>query len=664
MQSCHALPVVEAGTEHGSVPFRVVIVGRPNSGKSLIFNELTKVYSIVANYPQTTVAPSSQLIDIAGRAVLLVDTPGLSSLLVNSPDERSTLEVLISQRPDGVLFCSDAMHLKQSLMLLIQVMELGLPTICCLNKMDDTASCGMIIDTAALSARLSIPVVELSAAHGFGFDALKGALGQLMQSKASNRDCSAPVTYQPFFQEFAAGVRSLFPLESRPSCGLVLLYLQGDPTASLWFAKTLADGVLNKLQGMVAEFWQRYPANRVGLLLFQNRLSFVEQLTATILQQASYVPPSPARHAEALCRHPVYGWFIFLAILWLTFKGVGIGAADLGGWLDSTLFSPATQWLGESLPYPLLNEFLVGQFGLLTMGVANAMVTVVPILAIFFLIVNLLEDIGYLPNLSVLANRTLRPFGLTGKAVLPLVLGTGCNTTATMSSRILETKKERLLVSFLVALGVPCSVQLGILMAILATMPFSALLLVLGSVLLTTVACGLIMNRLVPSKGKAVIFIQELPSFHWPHWRNILLKTYYRVKWFLVEAVPMFMVAALAMFAMEKSGLLSVIKQLLHPLITGFLSLPDKTTEVFILVLARREVGAVYFKQMVEGGEIDYIQIVTGLIVITLFIPCVSNTMVMLKEYGVRWAVSTNLAIIAIAILVGGTINHLLRLFV
>ncbi|MBF0097060.1 MAG: ferrous iron transporter B [Magnetococcales bacterium] len=664
MESCHALPGIGAGTGNDSVPFRVVIVGRPNSGKSLIFNELTKVYSIVANYPQTTVAPSSQVIDIFGRSVLLVDTPGVSSLLVNSPDERSTLDALIGQRPDGVLFCSDAMHLKQSLMLLVQVMELGLPTVCCLNKVDDTAACGMIIDSAALSATLSVPVVELSAAHGFGFDALKSSLRQLMESKASYRDCSVPVSYQPFFQEMATTIRSLFPLESRPSCGLILLYLQGDQTASNWVAKTLADGVLCKLQGMVEEFRQKYPANRVGLLLFQNRLAFVEQLTGTILRQASYVPPSPARHAERLCRHPVYGWFIFLAILWMTFKGVGIGAADLGGWLDSTLFSPATQLIGENISYPLLNEFLVGQFGLLTMGLANAMVTVVPILAIFFLIVNLLEDVGYLPNLSVLANRTLRPFGLTGKAVLPLVLGTGCNTTATMSSRILETKKERLLVSFLVALGVPCSVQLGILMAILATMPFSALLLVLGSVLLTTVACGLLMNHLVRSGKKKVVFIQELPSFHWPHWRNILLKTYYRVKWFLVEAVPMFMVAALTMFVMEKSGLLQVIKQLLHPLITGFLSLPDKTTEVFILVLARREVGAVYFKQMVESGEIDYVQIVTGLIVITLFIPCVSNTMVMLKEYGVRWAVSTNLAIIAIAVLVGGAVNHLLRLFV
>ncbi|NGZ28477.1 MAG: ferrous iron transport protein B, partial [Magnetococcales bacterium] len=145
-----------------------------------------------------------------------------------------------------------------------------------------------------------------------------------------------------------------------------------------------------------------------------------------------------------------------------------------------------------------------------------------------------------------------------------------------------------------------------------------------------------------------------------PHPRNIVRKTYFRIKWFLLEAVPLFMAAAVVMFLLDKSGLLNIIKSLLHPLITGFLSLPDKATEVFILVLARREVGAVYFKQMVEAGELEYAQIVTGLVVITLFIPCVSNTMVMIKEFGGRWAISTNLAIIGIAILVGGLVNALL----
>jgi ferrous iron transport protein B len=296
------------------------------------------------------------------------------------------------------------------------------------------------------------------------------------------------------------------------------------------------------------------------------------------------------------------------------------------------------------------------------MGVMNAIVTVVPILLVFFLMINFLEDVGYLPNLSVLTNRTLGYFGLTGKAILPITLGFGCNTMATLTSRMLETKKERIILSFLIALGVPCSVQLGVMLAIMATAPFSALLTVFGAVAATQIVCGTIINRWIPTK-KTSDFILELPDFHLPSLRNIVRKTYFRIKTFLEEALPMFVVAAAMMFVLDKTGLLAVIKTVLRPIVTGFLSLPDKVTEVFILVLSRREVGAVYFKDMYEAAEVDYYQTVVGLIVMTLFIPCLSNTMVMIKELGLRWASAINISIILIAILVGGLVNSLIRIF-
>jgi ferrous iron transport protein B len=140
------------------------------------------------------------------------------------------------------------------------------------------------------------------------------------------------------------------------------------------------------------------------------------------------------------------------------------------------------------------------------------------------------------------------------------------------------------------------------------------------------------------------------------------MKTFYRVKWFLVEAVPLFVLGAALTFALKITGLLALIKTALHPVVVGFLSLPDRITEVFILVLSRRELGAVYFRDMVIAGEVDYYQTITGLVVITLFIPCISNTMVMTKELGLRWAVSINIFVIIIAILVGGLINLLIRL--
>ncbi|MBF0283520.1 MAG: ferrous iron transport protein B [Magnetococcales bacterium] len=666
MGRCHTLSsnefldVVGAGTSEPR-PVCLAVVGSANSGKSVLFNELTGAYSIVANYPQTTVAPICQTITRQGRELRLIDTPGLSSLDVYGKDERSTLELLIRDRPSGVIFCGDALRLKRSLALLGQMMELEIPIICCLNKADEASANGMAIDADHLTQALGIPVVEISAIHGFGLDRLWAVMDEFMADPDPTPRAKPPVVYPAFVEEAVERVRGFFPLEKRPSRGEALLFLQGNETVSRWFAERLGEGVLQEAAKVLAEERRNAP-ERIRMTLFQARDDWGDRLVERALRQATFLATSLAQRAAWASRHPILGWPIFFGILWLTFQGVGLGAADVGGWLDETLFKPANEAIGAWIPYPWLSEFLVGQFGILTMGVSNALVTVVPILVIFFLIVNVLEDVGYLPNLSVLANRALTPLGLTGKAVLPLVLGTGCNTTATMTSRILETKKERLLLSFLVALGVPCSVQMGVLMAILATMPFTALLIVLGAVAITTVSCALLMNRLVPHGGESADFIMELPSLHLPNWRNIVVKTYYRIKWFLLEALPMFVAAAMLMFTLQKTGLLNGIKTLLHPLVTGVLDMPDKVTEVFILVLSRREVGAVYFKQMVEGAELDYVQIVTGLVVITLFIPCVSNTMVMIKEFGARWAVATNLGIVAIAIGVGGVVNHLMRL--
>jgi|GEM_PF-493350 len=660
--NCNTLAGIDIVINTPKMRSRWAIIGPANSGKSVLFNGLTGAYSIVANYPQTTVEAIRQWVTIHDRQIELIDTPGLSSLCVQSPDEKITLDVLIREKPDGILFCGDAMHLKQSLTLLLQILEWGLPVIFCLNKQDGAASHGVVIDNDLLSVRLGVPVIEMSAEHGVGFDVLRETMKEYLGGERIHRLIPTHITYPSRVEEAMNQVGGLFPLDLRPSRARSLLFLQGEKQVVDDFSEFLGAEVLVKAKYMADEFRLRTPGMNISM--FQTREAWAKRHVNEVMRQSHHVIPTFVQRLAWASRHPVLGWPIFLAILWLTFKGVGLGAADLGGWLDAWIFSPVTQKIGTWITHPFLHEFLIGQFGVLTMGVVNAFVTVVPILAIFFLIVNFLEDVGYLSNLSVLANRALKPMGLTGKAVLPMVLGTGCNTTATMASRILETRKERLLLSFLVALGVPCSVQMGVLLAILATMPFSALLIVLGAVTGTTLICGFFMNRLLSSGGRRTDFILELPSFHWPRSRNILRKTYYRLKWFLFEAVPMFAAAAVVMFTLQQTGLLNVIKNMMHPLVANLLTLPDRATEVLVLVLARREVGAIYFKNMVEAGELDYVQIVTGLVVITLFIPCVSNTMIMIKEYGLRWGISINLAIIAIAFLVGGMVNYSMRLWV
>ncbi|MDH5542404.1 MAG: ferrous iron transport protein B [Nitrospinota bacterium] len=638
---------------------KIVIVGPANAGKSILFNKFSRSYSIVSNYSQTTFTAVRKEADFAGGRYEIIDTPGIFSLNVLSDDERVTRDILLEENPELLIFCGDAVNLKQSLVLLSQVLELSIPTAFCLNKIDEAEKKGIEINTELLSSKIGMPVVKTAAIYGLG-------LRELENVCRTAKPVAPSIAYPAFVGEtikeleavisgrmdMAKGI--LFLLLSDPESGRDIVESRYSSLENRPTARSLLDSVEKKFRVI----------SRITLrkAILNSREGWANQTVSLVVKRDTVKSPTVFDFFAEISRHPVWGWPILFGILWIIFEGVGKIAGWMAGFLDSILFIPAAEWVASLIANPLLKDFLVGDFGILTMGIANAIGTVVPILLVFFLLLNLLEDIGYLPNLSILLNRLLMPLGLSGKAVLPMVLGFGCNTMATLTTRMLESRRERILATFLIALGFPCAVQLGIMLAIMATAPYSVLLIVISAVMVTQIISGLILNSFVPVDKKAD-FIIELPRFRLPNMRNVARKTYFRLEWFLSEAVPMFMVAAVAMFTLKVTGLLRMIENALSPVVTGFLSLPEKMTEVFILVLSRREVGAVFFKDMVDGAEVDYYQTVVGLVVITLFIPCASNTIVMFKELGARWAIAMNVGIIVIAVLVGGFVDFIIRMF-
>ncbi|MEO5369329.1 MAG: ferrous iron transport protein B [Magnetococcus sp. DMHC-1] len=635
----------------------VAIVGLSNAGKSALFNALTKSYAIVANYSQTTVRIDRKRAVLGKQDVELLDTPGITSLTTFSADQERTVRVLVTEAPDRILFCGDATRLKQSLVLLAQILELNIPTLFCLNKVDEAGRNGLVVNARQLSKKIGIPVVETVVAEKIGIDEVIAALAQPV---VSNKQIALPTILEEGRRELEA----LFPPDGPPPPpALLLQYLLGNATVRDYFAAHWWEVGTDKMTAMAQHLEERHDINKLRTLAFNAWESWADTISRTSQERSRLALTETSQRLAHYSRHPIWGWPIFLAVLWVIFKGVGVLAPALATILEAWIFTPLTQRIDALITHPFAHDLLTGQYGLLTMGAFNALMTVVPILLVFFFILNLLEDIGYLPQLSVLANRSLKPFGLTGKSVLPLVLGAGCNTMATLTCRMLETRKERLVTTFMIALGMPCAVQMGIIFAILAVAPFWSLLVFIGTVGGVNIVCSLVLNRVIKT-GRKTEFILELPPFQWPSWRNTLLKTYHRIKWFLLEAFPLFIVAAGLMFTLEKTGLLQGIKWLLRPITTGFLSLPDQVTETFIMVLSRREVGAIYFKNLAESGLLSNVQIIVGLVVITLFIPCISNTVMMVKEVGLRWAVAMNLAIIVIAVLVGGLVNQVLRLHV
>jgi ferrous iron transport protein B len=303
----------------------------------------------------------------------------------------------------------------------------------------------------------------------------------------------------------------------------------------------------------------------------------------------------------------------------------------------------------------------VGEYGIITMALTYAIAIILPVVITFFTLFGILEDTGYLPRLAVMLHRAFRRMGLNGKAVLPMVLGLGCDTMATLTTRILETRKERVIVTILLALGVPCSAQLGVIMAMLGPLSIAATGIWLGVTIATIFLVGYLASKLVP--GDAGEFILELPPMRVPRVSNIAIKVLARTEWYLKEAVPLFIIGTLLLYLLDAAHLLGLIQRALSPLVVGALGLPAEAANAFVIGFLRRDYGAAGLFTMQQSGGLTANQTVIALTVISLFIPCIANFLVMIRERGIRAAIAIGAFIVLYAFGIGILINGIFKLF-
>ena len=357
---------------------------------------------------------------------------------------------------------------------------------------------------------------------------------------------------------------------------------------------------------------------------------------------------------------------ILAAVLYVVYLFVGVfGAQTLVELLEDGLFgrwiNPAAIAVADAvIPWAFMRDFFVGEYGLVTMGLTYAIAIVLPVVSTFFLIFGVLEDSGYLPRLAIFSDRIFRIMGLNGRAVLPMVLGLGCDTMATMTTRILTTSKERLIAILLLALGIPCSAQLATIMGILGGISFAALVTLFGVVLLQMFIVGFLAARVLAGERSA--FILELPPIRVPRLDNLLTKTWLRVKWYLGEAVPLFLLGTVLLFVLDRTGALVWLTRGLEPIVVGMLDLPRDMATVFIMGFLRRDYGAAGLFSLANQGALTGTQAVVALTVMTLFIPCIANFLMIVKERGAKVAFTLLGVITPIAILTGAALNLLLRL--
>jgi ferrous iron transport protein B len=651
------VPAKTAMPDGGSV----LLLGNPNVGKSAIFGHLTGSYVTVSNYPGTTVEIVRGAAALGGRRWEVVDTPGINNLIPQSEDEQVARDMLLTRDWDSIVQVGDTKNLRRILFITLQLAEMEVPFLLVLNMQDEARMSGIEVDAEAVARTLGVPVVGTIATQRKGISSLIDRIPEAVRSTWRS-------AYPAGIERAVEQIVPLLPTDTPVSRkALALMLLAGDDHLRDWVRERLAATALDTLDAEVRRLRREYP-NGIAFAINQARLRTVDRLLGRVFRQRERKtgPPWLGRFGS-WSTHPVWGVPILLVVLTLAYLLVGVfGAGTLVDLLEKGFFqgwlNPAVTGLVDRfLPIPLLRDFLVGEYGVITMALTYAVAIVLPIVGTFFIFFGILEDSGYMPRLAVMVNRIFRRMGLNGKAVLPMVLGLGCDTMATMSARIMETRKERLIVTLLLALGVPCSAQLGVILGMLGGLGPVAALIWGGTVLITLFLVGWLSSRVLPGQGSD--FVLELPPIRLPRVGNIAVKTAARIEWYLKEAVPLFILGTVILFVLDRLGLLALIQRGAEPLVQGLLGLPVRATDAFLIGFLRRDYGAAGLYDLWQSGAMDPVQTLTALVVITLFMPCIANFLMVIKEQGLKTALLMGLFIFPFALGIGVLIRLLLGLF-
>ncbi len=636
----------------------MVLVGNPNVGKSVIFSYLTGRYVEVSNYPGTTVEVARGTMKQGGREVAVVDTPGIASLVPLSEDEQVTRDILLRD-PEAVVQVADSKNLRRALFITLELSEMGLPLVLALNMQDEARERGIRLDAARLAERLGASVIETVATRRQGLDRLRRGL-------PGARPAQAKVNYPEPVEAAVAALEPLLPSRPFSARALALMLLAGDESLLAWLDPKLSSFQQQELRSRLraARTTSSQPLEDV---IYRARQQAVEALLAEVYTAAPELDATWVHRAGEFAMHPVGGVFVLAAVLVVMYYGVGkFGAGICVDFVERRVFEAwlnpwAVRLVSAVTPGPLLlvREALVGNYGLLTVGLKYAVAIVLPIVTTFFLFFGLLEDSGYLPRLAVMANRVFKLMGLNGKAVLPMVLGLGCDTMATLTARILDSKKERVIVTLLLALGVPCSAQLGVILGMIERVSWAATLVWAGSVVAVMFLVGWLAAKVIP--GRSSDFVIEIPPLRIPQLGNIVTKTLARMEWYLREAVPLFLIGTFILFLFDKLKLLGAIEALAAPVVQGWLHLPAQATEAFVIGFLRRDYGAAGLFALERDGLLDPIQVVVAMVTITLFVPCIANFLIIIKERGWKTAAVMTAFIFSFAFGVGGLLDHALR---
>ncbi|MHB8119773.1 MAG: ferrous iron transport protein B [Methanothrix sp.] len=631
----------------------MALAGNANVGKSAVFNQLTGGDQILGNWPGKTVERAEGMLQYKGRKIRVIDLPGIYSFSTYSMEELVSRDFIALEKPDIVVNVVDASSLERNLFFTLQLLELEAPLILALNQIDLMETKGISVDYKKLGDSLGVPVVPTVAISGKGMSELTEQIVQLADQKR------IPIEIR-YGREVEQRIDELARLLGRidyPRRWVAIKLLERDEEITKLMAGI--DGADTIVQAAVAlaEELEHIHGESSSVVISAERYHVAEEIARSV-QRFSREEESLTDRLDGIALHPVLGYFAILGVIGGLLVWTFIIGAKISELLIDAL-SPIEQ-LEPLVSGPLSNILWNGAFA----GFVAGLTLVIPYVLPFYIILAAIEDSGYLTRISVMLDRGMHKMGLHGKAIIPLILGYGCNVPACFSCRIMETPKQKFLAAFLVTL-VPCTARTVVILGLVAAFVniwWAMALYVFDIVLI--IILGRIAFKVVP--GESVGLIMEMPSYHMPSAKVVLKQTWARTKSLLWVVFPAYIVGSAALQAVYAAGWLYPVNDALSPITVGWLGLPSAVGILLIFGLVRKELTilmlAVIFQTTNFASVMSPAQLIVLALVSMIYVPCLAVILCLAKEFGWKKTAAITIFEVAFAIFIGGIAFRLLTI--
>jgi len=632
------------------------LIGQPNAGKSALFTKLTGIGAISSNYPGTTVEFQEGSVLRHGVRLNFHDLPGTYSLTGLTEDELVATKLLAERQLEVVVAVADATRLEQSLVLIFQLIELGFKVVVALNQMD-VARKRCSLDVQGLEKALGVPIVPTVAITGEGVEELVEVL-VTSGYRASEFEVRYDRHIEALLEELCRGDPDC-RTGKFPKRGALLKLLEGNK----FFAEQFSEPFKEKVREAMVGFKEDHGED-IEVHITRDRYGEAGRIVNGVISNRVPSRRLSERVSDATLR-PHTGIPILVAVLGAIFLVI----VFVGGFLEGVLLGLYDAIIGDF--FIQLASWLGGTLGeAIAMGIDLSLqailAIVIPYIMLFYLMLGMMEDTGYLPRVVVLLDGVMHRIGLHGRAVIPMIVGMGCNVPAILSTRVLESKRERLILSVIIVIAIPCSAQTAVIIGTVGT--FAGAIWALG-IYLILITILLVLGRVLHKvlKFEPTSLAMEIPELTWPRPKNVLWKTWTRTKDFFVVAFPILLVGSIFLEILMAYGVLQAFVEPLAPFTEGFLGLPPITIVALIFGILRKEMGLQLLVVLFGTADLSLVmtseQLFIFALIMATYMPCLSALAVLSREFGWKDALKITLASVTIAFMLGGLANALFHFF-